>query len=118
MATREGRPTLCDRIAVAQLELRQEFDMHFMRTDRRDDWWRLGINTRGAWVLFADAGRGWTVDAGPANIRHDDGLPPLSTFRTSIGAGLDFGSVGVYVAKATSTGREPINVIVRLGRRF
>lgn len=118
MATREGRPTLCDRIAVAQLELRQEFDMHFMRTDRRDDWWRPGINTRAAWVLFADAGRGWTVDGGPPGIRNDDGLPPLSTFRTSIGAGLDFGSIGVYVAKATSTGREPINVIVRLGRRF
>jgi hypothetical protein len=32
-----------------------------------------------------------------------------------IGAGLDFGSIGVYVAKSTSTGCEPMNVIVRWG---
>lgn len=113
-----GRPTLCDRIAVAQLELRQDFDVDLLRSDRDDDWWRLGFNTRGAWVVFADAGRGWGVQSGGPGIRHESGLPPLSSFRTSIGAGLDFGSLGVYLAKATSTGREPMNVIVRLGRRF
>ncbi len=118
IAERAGRPTLCDRIALAQLELRQGFDVHILRNDRDDDWWRLGINTRGAWVLFADAGRGWTIDDGAPGIRNDRGLPPLSSFRTSVGAGLDFGDIGVYVAKSTSTGREPLNVIVRLGRRF
>ncbi len=118
IASRTGRPTLCDRIALAQLELRQDFNLDMVRSDQRDDWWRLGFNTRGAWVLFADAGRGWGVQSGAAGIREESGLPPLSTFRTSIGAGLDFGSLGIYVAKATSTGREPMNVIVRLGRRF
>ena len=96
----------------------QDFNLDMVRSDQRDDWWRLGFNTRGAWVLFADAGRGWGVQSGAAGIREESGLPPLSTFRTSIGAGLDFGSLGIYVAKATSTGREPMNVIVRLGRRF
>jgi hypothetical protein len=118
MAERAGRPTLCDRIALAQLELRQEFDIDVFRNDHRDDWWRPGLNTRPAWVIFADAGRGWGVQQGSAGIQHERGLPPLSSFRTSIGAGLDFGSLGVYLAKSTSTGREPLNVIVRLGRRF
>jgi hypothetical protein len=115
MATRIGRATECDRVAVAQLELRQEFDIDWFRSDREDDWWRPGFNTRGAWVLFADAGRGWsTTGSGPAAGR---GIPPLGTFRTTVGAGLDFGSLGVYLAKAVSTGSEPMNVIVRLGRR-
>lgn len=118
IAEREGRPTLCDRVALAQLELRQDFDVHVFRDDREDDWWRLGLNTRGAWVLFADIGRGWTVPDGAPGIRQASGIPPLSSFRTSIGAGLDFGEIGIYLAKATSTGREPVNVIVRLGRRF
>lgn len=113
-----GRATLCDRIAVAQLELRQEFDLDFFRTDRGDKWWRPGFNTQGAWVLFADAGRGWRVDGGGDGIEYSNGIPPLSTFRTTIGAGLDFGSLGIYFAKALSTGSEPMNVIVRLGRRF
>lgn len=118
IAERAGRPTLCDRVALGQLELRQEFDVHIFRDDRDDDWWRLGLNTRGAWVLFADIGRGWTVEDGAPGIRQASGFPPLSSFRTSIGAGLDFGELGVYLAKSTSTAREPVNVIVRLGRRF
>ncbi len=113
-----GRPALCDRIAVAQLELRQDFDVSWVRTDRNDEWWRPGLNGRGQWVLFADAGRGWTVDGGAPEIRHDKGLPPLRTFRTSVGLGVDFGELGFYLAKSTSTAKEPVNFLVRVGRRF
>jgi hypothetical protein len=118
IADREGRPALCDRVALVQLELRNEFSFGWVRTDRQDEWWRLGINTRGAWVLYADAGRGWRVDSGDPGIRHDSGIPELSSFRTSIGGGVDFGSLGLYLAKATSTPKEPVNFIVRFGRRF
>lgn len=118
IADRDGRPALCDRIALAQVELRQDFHVNWVRTDRNDEWWRPGFNGRGQWVLFADAGRGWTVNRGDAGIRHDRGLPALSSFRTSIGAGVDFGSLGVYLAKSTSTGKEPVNFLVRVGRRF
>ncbi|MCL4215164.1 MAG: hypothetical protein KJZ74_14765 [Gemmatimonadales bacterium] len=113
-----GRAALCDRVAMAQLEVRQEFDLDWFRTDRGDTWWRPGFNTHGAWVLFADAGRGWRTATGGAGIEYANGIPPLSTFRTTIGAGVDFGSIGFYFAKALSTGDEPMNVIVRLGRRF
>ncbi|MEY2733972.1 MAG: hypothetical protein RL340_1031, partial [Gemmatimonadota bacterium] len=39
-------------------------------------------------------------------------------FRTSLGVGLDFGGLGLYLAKAVSTGREPMNLLLRVGRRF
>ncbi len=118
IATMPGRATLCDRIAVAQVELRQDFHVSWVRTDWDDDWWRPGFNGRGQWVIFADAGRGWTVGDGAAASRYDNGIPPLSSFRTSLGLGLDFGDLGIYFAKAVSTPREKVNVLVRLGRRF
>ena len=73
----------------------------------------------GAWVFFADAGRGWLVNApgSPLNIgRHD--LPALSSYRTDIGAGLDFDHFGVYLAKALSAPNEPLNVFLRVRHRF
>ncbi len=48
----------------------------------------------------------------------DDAFPPVSTFRTDLGLGLDFGGVGVYIAKALSTSAEPLNYFVRLRHRF
>ncbi|MBX7118097.1 MAG: outer membrane protein assembly factor [Gemmatimonadaceae bacterium] len=109
-----GRPTLCDRIALAQVELRQAMDWDWYDSDR---WWRFRDLTP-AWVLFADAGRGWTTPASGDPVSHGTGLPPLSSFRTSVGAGIDLGDVGFYVAKAVSTPKETVNFYVRLGRRF
>lgn len=118
IATKPGRATLCDRIALAQVELRQDFHAQWVRTDRHEEWWRPGFNGRGQWVLFADAGRGWTVGDGDPAIRQDRGLPALSSFRTSLGLGVDFGGLGFYLAKSVTTGSEPVNFLVRLGRRF
>lgn len=117
-ATMPGRPTLCDRIALAQVELRQDFHVSWVRTDWDDDWWRPGFNGRGQWVLFADAGRGWTVNGGTPDVQFAKGIPPLSSFRTSLGLGLDFGDLGIYFAKAVTDPEEKVNVLVRLGRRF
>lgn len=116
--TAPGRPALCDRMAMAQLELRQDFDVNWVRTDRDDEWWRPGLNGRGQWVLFADAGRGWAVGSGEPEMRQDKGFPPLRSFRTAIGFGVDFGELGFYLAKSTSTANEPLNFLVRVGRRF
>lgn len=113
-----GQATICDRIALAQVELRQDFHVSWVRTDRHDDWWRPGFNGRGQWVLFADAGRGWTVSDGPPEVRHEKGIPPLSSFRSSLGLGVDFGGLGFYLAKSVSTPQEKVNFLVRLGRRF
>ncbi len=109
-----GRPTLCDRIALAQVELRQSLDFDWYAGDR---FWRFRDLTP-AWVIFADAGRGWTTPDTPGAVSHGKGLPPLSSFRTSIGAGIDLGDIGFYFAKSVTTPDETLNFTVRLGRRF
>lgn len=114
-----GAPALCDRVMLVQAEYRSDFGIRWVRDDARDDWWRPGFNRHASWVLFADAGRGWSVGAPDlATTYAKDNVPPLSSFRADIGLGIDFGSVGVYVAKATTTAREPINVIVRVKHPF
>jgi len=116
--SRAGRATQCDRIALGQIELRQDFDVSWVRNDHEDDWWRPGFNGRGQWVLFADAGRGWTVNGGDAEFRVDRGLPQLNSFRTSLGTGLDFGEIGFYLAKSLTNKDEQVNFLIRMGRRF
>jgi hypothetical protein len=115
---RDGKPTQCDRIALGQVELRQDFEVSWVRSDHDDDWWRPGFNGRGQWVIFADAGRGWSVGTGDPEIRVDRGLPQLKSFRTSLGAGLDFGDIGFYFAKSLTNKDEKVNILIRMGRRF
>jgi len=53
-------------------------------------------------------------------------LPPLRTFLSDVGGGIDLGSggiadvvsFGVYVAKSVSRPSQPANVFVRVRRRF
>ena len=112
---RFGTPAECERIALVQLEYRQDLSLAL----------DLGTNGRfrtrraGQWVLFANSGRGWTV--GPRIGERQYGasdFPDLSTFRTDLGAGVDFGILGLYVAKSVSDGSEKPNFLVRLRRRF
>jgi hypothetical protein len=118
-ASLPGTPALCDRVMLLQAEYRTDFHVGWVRDDVRDDWWRPGFNRHAAFVLFADAGRGWSVGAPDlATTYAKDDVPPLATFRADIGVGFDFGSLGVYVAKATTTASEPVNVILRVRHRF
>ena len=112
-----GQPAQCERIALAQLEYRNELRISASRmvNGERETLFRLD----GAWVFFSDAGRGWTVNApgSPLNYGRDD-FPPLSTYRTDIGTGLDFGALGIYAAKALSVPNEPMNLFLRVHHRF
>ena len=114
-----GFPAQCDRMALAQVELRSTFRAGSLRDDGPDDWWRPGFNHRMSWVLFADAGRGWKVapDASGTAIANGE-WPPLRSFKIDLGAGIDFGGVGLYWAKAVSDAAEPVRFMVRLERRF
>jgi hypothetical protein len=120
-----GRPAQCDRVALAQAQLRSKFLFSTWRDDGDDDWWRPGFNSSTSWVFFADAGRGWMVDhAGTEAARNavyikGNGLPPTGTFKVDVGGGIDFGGFGVYWAKAiNNSADDPVRFIVRLQRRF
>jgi hypothetical protein len=112
-----GTPAQCERISLAQMEYRT--NMRFSRTVGRPGERQQRFAFDGDWVFFADAGRGWTVNApgSPLNFRRSE-LPPLSSYRTDIGAGLDFGYLGIYAAKSLSTPQEPANLFLRVRHRF
>lgn len=122
-ATDPGQPAWCDRVALLQLEVRRSSRMTWPLTGDR---WRLRVVERPVWVLFADAGRGWihrtddrlTAPTAAATVFRSNGLPPLASFRTSVGGGLDLGSLGIYLAKAPTPRAEPLRLLVRIGRRF
>ncbi|MCZ6915587.1 MAG: polymer-forming cytoskeletal protein [Gemmatimonadetes bacterium] len=111
-----ARPALCDRILLFQVEYRGS--LSFSRGSRRrgyrhrsepwDDWWDWDEwfwDDGPTIVLFGNAGSGWIGNGGPEDFAFD------------VGAGIEFGSVGVYGAKALSEG-EPFRVRLRIHRRF
>ena len=112
-----GRPAQCDRISLAQLEYRSDLRISVSDGDALTRRNRFRVD--GAWVFFADAGRGWLVNGpgSPLNYGRTE-LPPLSSYRTDIGGGLDFDQIGIYVAKALSEPAEPLNVFLRVRHRF
>jgi hypothetical protein len=126
----------CERIMLAQAEYRGEIDLNlfewFSRQRAIGDAEKSfsGFSVKGEWVVFADGGRGWLV--GPRDASNlpfperqypdlqypAQSLPPLGTYRADVGAGLDFGVLGVFIAKAVSKGNEPLNYFVRVRHRF
>jgi hypothetical protein len=136
----EGRPAECDRVALAQAEYRGDLGLNIdpfaaLRpallggrgtAGADDEARRIRGRIRSEWVVFFDAGRGWRVGERAGALRYPSGgFPALRTFRSDVGLGVLFGTgaagfdqFGVYVAKAVSDASEPVNVFVRLRRRF
>lgn len=126
-----GRPAECERMALVQVEYRGDLHLDLFDFGGSDDRpvdepdegrdVQSGFRADGVWVVFADVGRGWLVGQPVPQrtlIYERNDIPPLSTFRSDIGVGLDFGKIGVYIAKALSTPKEPLNFFVRLRHRF
>ncbi len=121
-----GAPALCDRSIVAQAEFRTHLGLDF-----GPDWvsdWGTGdehyepFHVSGPdLVIFADAGRAWAVErdgiSGP-DVIPADRLPALSSYRTDIGIGLDFGPLGFYLARPLEQAEHSLTFTVRMGRRF
>ncbi len=106
----------CDRFALAQVEYRGELalDFGFGEPDYDDDWWGgVDIDMSPTWVVFFDAGRGWSY---PSELMGDD-----RNTGTLMDAGLGFllGDLGIYAALPLNgdVDQEP-RFFVRLGRRF
>jgi len=123
----EGQPALCDRALVLQAEFRTHLGFDF-GPEWASDWGDAGdehyepFHVSGPdLVVFGDAGRAWSVSrngsAGPDIIPADE-LPALSTFKTDVGVGLDFGPLGFYLAKPLDHADRSVTFTVRMGRRF
>ena len=117
-----GRPAQCERIALLQAELKRDFriDLTGGADGLGDRRWFPGLRRAdGAIVLFANAGRGWLVGT-PTDALHlqAGAFPTMRHWNADVGAGLDFGSVGFYVAQAVSQSTLKPNLYLRLGHRF
>lgn len=134
-----GTPAQCDRVMLAQVEYRGALHIDVFdwlgneayvprghagppgRGGQRYRGW--SSRTRGSFVFFADAGRGWLVGptrAADARFVPDGRLPAWSTFRSDVGGGLELGVLGLYLAKAVNAadGDTPPVFFVRVNRRF
>ena len=116
-----GNPAQCERVALVQLEYRNElrssfFDFLNSRPMRLRG---IGFTVQPTAVAFVDAGRGWLVGPPLGTLQYSSrSFPRFGTFRTDVGLGLDLGIFGVYAAKAVSSPKEPANVFLRVRRRF
>ena len=117
-----GRPAQCERMILVQTEWKGDFriDLFGGNEGFGDRRWMAGrFRADGAWVLFANSGRGWLVTGSTTEFHSSKGtIPSIGTWHTDVGGGFDFGSVGIYVAKAVSERELPANVYLRLNRRF
>lgn len=129
-----GDPAQCERALLTQLEYRISLRSRPGSIIGRT----LRIRSRAftlnpALVAFADAGRGWLVEPRQGNsvldslvppppprdlIYSASAIPPLGTFRTDVGIGVDLGLFGIYAAKSLSESGEPVNIFLRARRRF
>src|SRR3954468_18070645 len=117
----EGNPAQCERVALAQLEYRNELHSSLLDflNSRPIRLRGIGFTVRPTVVAFVDAGRGWLVGQPSGTLQYSSSsFPRFGTFRTDIGLGLDLGIFGVYAAKSVSSPKEPANVFLRVRRRF
>ncbi|MFN2566106.1 MAG: hypothetical protein ABR499_14005 [Gemmatimonadaceae bacterium] len=112
-----GRPAQCERMALVQAEYRGDLHFDLFGDSEWDNVMQAGSNA--AWIVFMDVGRGWLIRSRADGVGYGRGaIPPLPTFRTDVGAGIDLRLIGFYVAKALSDGDEPLNFFIRLRHRF
>jgi hypothetical protein len=119
-AANPALPALCERIVLAQLEYRGALRFGRLGFREGSQWWADRGLKSPQWVAFADAGRGWLVGSRAGELQYPSNtlLPPLETFRTDIGVGLDARIIGFFVSKAVSHRDEPANFSVRVRHRF
>jgi hypothetical protein len=119
-AANPALPALCERIVVAQIEYRGALRFGRLGFREGSQWWADRGLKSPQWVAFADAGRGWLVGDRQGELQYPSNtlLPPLDSFRTDVGVGLDARIIGFFVAKAVSHSNEPANFFVRVRHRF
>jgi hypothetical protein len=112
-------PALCDRMMVAQVDLRTRLNLglgyRYQDESRREIDRFIGIDQTDL-VVYVDAGKGWLSGDGPGRVP-DDRIPSLNEWKADIGVGLDTGGFGIYLSRALTDG-QPVRLGLRLQRRF
>ena len=103
----------CGRVALFQLQYRGRLDVGFLggggpRGPQEERGWLDDIDLNPSWLLFFDAGRGWS----------QFGDAPDEASVADIGAGFTLGGLGAYWAYPLSGDDRGINFYLRLQRRF
>ena len=107
-----GKPAQCDRVALVQGELRHDLHIGLGR-------WARYTQIDGAWVVFADAGRGWLIGSPDGGLRYPaSAFPPVGSFLTDGGVGITLPPIGLYLAEPISRGTGAPRVVVRIVQRF
>jgi surface antigen Omp85-like protein len=109
----------CDRVILAQAEYRGHLSLHWSygASAPEDEGAKSLFALQGPdLVVFADAGQAWLVGGGPGRLPADR-LPTLGSWLADLGLGVDWGGLGLYVAKAVTAG-ERLRFTLRLDHRF
>jgi surface antigen Omp85-like protein len=117
--TDPARTALCDRAFLFETEFRHRLGLHLGTTlrDRQHQEYTRFVGIQDAdLVLFGNSGTAWLAGTGPGRVQSDR-IPSIGEWKADVGAGLDAGWLGVYVAKAVTDG-EALRVFLRLTRRF
>lgn len=111
----DGIPAQCERVALLQAEYRGDIRLRLL--EQTGD---FSFHHPLQWVLFTDAGRGWLTRERTAegDVRAAPAIPPLDTFRSDVGVGLDADVIGLFVAKSLTDGSNGVNFFIRLRHRF
>ena len=110
---------LCDRTMFFQVEFRHRLNLgwHYTIHQGENGSGNRVIGIQGAdLVLLSDLGTAWLSGTGPGHVPNDR-LPSLDLWQADVGAGVDFGFIGAYLAKSIA-GEGPLRLSLRLQRRF
>jgi hypothetical protein len=114
-----ARAGLCDRAVFFQAEFRHRLNLGWHYTLHQGEGGTgtrvIGIQAADL-VLLSGLGTAWLSGTGPGHVPNNR-LPSLDLWQADVGAGVDFGFLGAYLAKSV-TGGSPLRFSVRLQRRF
>jgi hypothetical protein len=114
-----AQTALCDRMLALQLEVRTHLSLGLPIRIRNADVATvqriLGIE-QAELVVMWNAGKGRLTGEGPGRVPNNR-IPRFGEWDADVGAGIDTGGLGLYLARGLTADR-PVRVVVRLQRRF
>ncbi len=114
-----SQASLCDRTMFFQVEFRHRLNLgwHYTLSKGSEGSASRVIGIQAADLVFlSDVGSAWLTGSGPGHVPNNK-LPSADYWSADIGAGIDFGFLGAYLAKSV-TDDGPLRVSLRLQRRF